>query len=80
MQAIDIKYTRGFLAGDTVGLSEQNLFDSNFPGAAFTHGKRRGACPYQLLGLRLPTDEWWALLQMDPEVLAQKLSTQEVMR
>jgi hypothetical protein len=46
----------------------------------FTHGKRRGACPYQLLGLRLPTDDWWALLQMDPEVLAQKLSTQEVMR
>ena len=45
----------------------------------FTHGKRRGACPYPLLGLRLPTDDWWALLQMDPEVLAQKLSTQEVM-
>ena len=45
----------------------------------FTHGKRRGAYPYQLLGLRLPTDDWWELLQMDPEELAQKLSTQEVM-
>ena len=45
----------------------------------FTHGKRRGASPYQLLGLRLPTDDWWELLQMDPEKLAQKLSTQEVM-
>jgi hypothetical protein len=44
----------------------------------FTHGKRRGACPYQLLGLHLPTDDWWDLLQMDPEVLEQKLSTQEV--
>jgi len=44
-----------------------------------THGKRRGACPDQLLGLRLPTDDWWELLQMDPEVLEQKLSTQEVM-
>src|SRR6516225_583883 len=46
----------------------------------FTHGKRRGVCPYQLLGLRLPTDDWWALLQMAPEVLVQKLSTQDVMR
>ncbi len=44
----------------------------------FTHGKRRRAYPYQLLGLRLPTDDWWELLQMDPEELAQKLSTQEV--
>ncbi len=44
-----------------------------------TRGKRRGAYPYQLLGLRLPTDDWWELLQMDPEELAQKLSTQEVM-
>ncbi len=44
-----------------------------------THGKRRGACPSQLLGLSLPTDDWWELLQMDPEELAQKLSTQGVM-
>src|SRR5438445_9251210 len=46
----------------------------------FTHGKRRGACPYPLLGLRLLTDDGCALLQLDPEVLAQKLSTDEVMR
>jgi hypothetical protein len=44
----------------------------------FTHGKRRGACPYQLLGLDLPTYNWWKLLQMDPEELRQQLSTQEV--
>jgi hypothetical protein len=44
----------------------------------FTHGKRRGACPYQLLGLSLPTHDWWELLQMEPEKLRQKLSTQEV--
>jgi hypothetical protein len=44
----------------------------------FTHGKRRGACPYQLLGLNLPTYNWWKLLQMDPEELRQQLSTQEV--
>ena len=45
----------------------------------FTHGKRRGAYPYQLPGLGLPTDDWWELLQMDPEELEQKLSIQEVM-
>jgi hypothetical protein len=45
---------------------------------AFTHGRRRGVSPYQLLGLNLPTDDWWELLQMDPEALRQKLSTQEV--
>ena len=28
--------------------------------------------------LNLPTDDWWELLQMDPDVLRQKLSTQEV--
>ena len=45
---------------------------------AFTHGRRRGASPYQLLGLNLPTDDRWELLQMDPDVVRQKLSTQEV--
>lgn len=45
----------------------------------FRHGKRRGGCPYELLGLKLPTYDWWTLLQMDPKVLAQKLLTQEVM-
>src|SRR2546428_10710824 len=44
----------------------------------FLHGKRRGACPYQPLGLNLPTDDWWELLQMEPEALRQKLSTQEI--
>jgi hypothetical protein len=44
----------------------------------FTHGKRRGACPYPLLGRNLPTYNWWKLLQMDPEELRQQLSTQEV--
>jgi tetratricopeptide (TPR) repeat protein len=44
----------------------------------FSHGKRRKACPYELLGLNLPTYNWWKLLQMDPEELRQQLSTQEV--
>jgi hypothetical protein len=46
---------------------------------AFRHGKRTGACPYALLGLQLPTYDWWQLLQMEPQELEQKLSTQEVM-
>jgi hypothetical protein len=41
----------------------------------FAEGKRRGHCPYQHLGLRLPTYDAWALLQMDPEELAQQVST-----
>jgi hypothetical protein len=41
----------------------------------FAEGKRRGHCPYQHLGLRLPTYDAWALLQMDPAELAQQLST-----
>lgn len=45
---------------------------------AFRHGKRRGACPYELLGLKLPTFDWWTLLQMAPKELEQKLSTQKV--
>ncbi len=44
----------------------------------FREGKRKGRCPYDLLGLKLPTYDWWQLLQMDPEELEQKLLTQEV--
>jgi hypothetical protein len=41
----------------------------------FRSGPREGTCPYQALGLGLPTFDFWALLQSDPERLAQKLST-----
>ena len=44
----------------------------------FREGKRKGHCPYDLLGLILPTYEWWQLLQMDPDELEQKLLTQNV--
>lgn len=39
-------------------------------------GKRKRHRPYELLGLPLPTSDWWPLLQMDPEKLEQKLLTQ----
>jgi hypothetical protein len=45
---------------------------------AFAEGKRRGRCPYQLLGLKLPTYDPWQLLQCDPEELAQRLSTTDL--
>lgn len=45
----------------------------------FRDGKRKGRCPYGLLGLTLPTYDWWQLLQMDLDELEQKLLTQNVM-
>ena len=44
----------------------------------FRSGKRRTRCPYEHLGLPLPTTDWWALLQMDPAELTQQLSSSEV--
>ena len=43
---------------------------------AFEGGKRKGRSPYELLGLKLPTSDWWQLLQVDPQELEQKLLTQ----
>src|SRR5215510_12042061 len=44
----------------------------------FREGKRKGQSPYALLGLHLPSSDWWQLLQMAPEELEQKLLTQQV--
>jgi hypothetical protein len=41
----------------------------------FAEGKRRGHCPYKHLGLKLPTYDWWELLQMNPQELELKVST-----
>jgi hypothetical protein len=41
----------------------------------FRSGPRKKACPYQVLGLDLPTYDFWALLQTDPKELTQRLST-----
>jgi hypothetical protein len=41
----------------------------------FVWGQRRGRCPYEHLGLRLPSYDPWKLLQMDPADLTQKLSS-----
>jgi len=44
----------------------------------FRTGKRRGRTPYELLGLKLPTADWWDLLQLAPEQLRQQLSAPRV--
>jgi hypothetical protein len=41
----------------------------------FRSGPRKEGCPYETLGLDLPTYDFWALLQADPRELAQRLST-----
>jgi hypothetical protein len=41
----------------------------------FRSGPRKKACPYQVLGLGLPTYDFWTLLQADPKELTQRLST-----
>ena len=40
-------------------------------------GKRKGACPYEHLGLPLPSFDFWELLQADPARLTQELSGQK---
>jgi len=42
----------------------------------FRSGPRKDASPYQALGLKLPTFNFWELLQANPEELTQELSTQ----
>ena len=42
----------------------------------FHSGPRKDKCPYQSLGLSLPTYDFWGLLHTNPETLAQQLSTQ----
>jgi hypothetical protein len=41
---------------------------------AFGTGRRRKQTPYGLLGLVLPTTDWWELLRFSPEQLRQQLS------
>jgi hypothetical protein len=48
----------------------------------FSSGRRAKACPYQLVGLRLPTYDFWQLLQLDVPTLRdrlkQELSSEEL--
>jgi hypothetical protein len=37
-------------------------------------GRRKKRTPYQLLGLKVPVTDWWALLRLSPDQLRQQLS------
>ncbi len=41
----------------------------------FRSGPRKDVCPYQALGVELPTYDFWELLQANPAELTQELST-----
>ena len=45
---------------------------------AFLEGKRKKHCPYELLGLKLPSYDPWVSLQMDPAELDKLLSSSEL--
>jgi hypothetical protein len=45
---------------------------------AFRAGKRRARCPYEHLGLDLPSYDFWELLHADPAKLSQELSAPKV--
>jgi hypothetical protein len=59
----------------TVGQGLLDLKRLYWNSRAFREGKRKGRCPYQHLGLRLPSYDFWTLLQSDPQALGQELST-----
>lgn len=39
---------------------------------------RTGHCPYELLGLKLPTYDWWTVLRMNTKEFEQNVSIQEL--
>jgi hypothetical protein len=40
-------------------------------------GRRKKQTPYGLLGLKLPTTDWWQVLKIPPQQLRQQLSAQQ---
>ena len=42
---------------------------------AFLEGQRKEHCPYEHLGLELPSYDWWDLLHTEPHELEQKVSS-----
>jgi hypothetical protein len=50
-----------------VSQARRDLKRRYWHGRALRHGKRTGHCPYEWLGLKLPTSHWWTLRQMAPK-------------
>jgi hypothetical protein len=45
---------------------------------SFVSGKRRGACPYEHLGVTLPTYDWWQLLNSENAESTQEVSSHKL--
>jgi predicted metal-dependent hydrolase len=58
----------------TAGLIDLKRFYWN--SRRFRTGRRKHCSPYELLGIKLPTDDWWQLLKSDPDQLRKQLSGQ----
>jgi hypothetical protein len=58
----------------TAGLIDLKRFYWN--SRRFRTGRRKHHSPYELLGIKLPTDDWWELLSWEPDRLRQHLSGQ----
>ena len=58
----------------TAGLIELKRFYWNC--RRFRTGRRKDHSPYELLGIKLPSDDWWQLLSWEPDRLRQHLSAQ----
>jgi len=58
----------------TTGLIDLKRFYWNC--RRFRTGRRKNHSPYELLGIKLPTDDWWQLLNADPDQLRKQLSGQ----
>ena len=58
----------------TAGLIDLKRFYWNC--RQFRTGRRKGHSPYELLGVKLPADDWWELLSWHPDRLRQHLSGQ----
>lgn len=58
----------------TAGLIDLKRFYWNV--RRFRTGRRKHTSPYELLGIELPTADWWQLLKTDPDQLRKQLSGQ----
>ena len=58
----------------TAGLIDLKRFYWNC--RRFRTGRRKNCSPYELLGIRMPIDDWWQLLKPDPADLRKHLSGQ----
>ncbi|AGA27525.1 hypothetical protein Sinac_3254 [Singulisphaera acidiphila DSM 18658] len=65
--------TTAFAMGISLRQIEERLYWNPHP---FGSGPRKDLCPYQRLGLKLTSYDFWELLRSDPTEWTQQLSTE----